>query len=212
MIIGVSSHCIGRVTKCILFATSLYLGMFLNACTSAPPTPAPTSTPAPTMSATDMAQLGITVDMNRGILTPADVSDLFPSTTYSITQPIGSPDMRGLTVTYPTQVIEHTSAFAQGFSTRIEVYRNVDTASQAFGAATKQQQTPPLDVAQVGDALQAFSGRTLNAEGYEVGSTEFVTLARKQNIVVKITIRTDRPVTTTRLAELTQLVLDRLNP
>src|SRR5512140_1044287 len=55
-----------------------------------------------------------TTDLSKFVLTPDDVKDIFPSSTYSITQENKTAQSRIFTSTFPVAEIEHTSAFSEG--------------------------------------------------------------------------------------------------
>jgi hypothetical protein len=152
------------------------------------------------------------LDLKQVVLGPNDVTDLFPATTYSIEQPISREGLRGLTVTYPTRIIEHSSAFAEGFATRIEIFSDVSKATQAFESAITQQHGNTLEeIEKVGETTRAFAGKALTPEGFETGSFEHVALFRQRNVVVTITLRTPVEVRGTRLGELAKVIQSRLS-
>ena len=152
------------------------------------------------------------LDLRQVVLGPNDVTDLFPATTYSIEQPISREGLRGLTITYPTRIIEHTSAFAEGFATRIEIFSDVSKATQAFESAITQQHGNTLgEIEKVGETTRAFAGKALTPEGFETGSFEHVALFRQRNVVVNITLRTPVEVRGTRLGELAKVIQSRLS-
>lgn len=152
------------------------------------------------------------IDFASIALAPGDMTDLFPGTSYSIQQANGSAIVRGLTVTYPTKVVEHISAFAEGFETRIQVFADATKASQFYQSSTTQQKGTRLETEKLGDASSAFTQKVTSPEGYEIGSTEYMLVFQKQNAVVMITIRTLAQVPSTRLTELANVVLRRLSP
>jgi len=161
---------------------------------------------------TETAFAMLTFDFTPIVLTPNDVADLFPVTTYSIQQQLKGPGMQGVTVIYPTRVVEHTSAFAEGFATQIKVFADEDRTVRAFDTAVAQQDFDNiLALEALGDTSRGFQGKSISPEGYELGSTEYVALIRQRNILVTITLRRNIPVPITRLSELSKLVLSRLN-
>lgn len=149
-------------------------------------------------------------DLNQAILTPEDVADVFPEATYSISQPLEAPESRGLIVTYPTRVIEHTTAFAEGFSTRIELFTEVNQAAQSYDVAVAQQPGKPLAIETVGTVSRAFAGKVITGEGRELDQSEYVVLSRQENVFITLTIRTGEEVSADRLSQWAALVLSRL--
>lgn len=167
------------------------------------------SAPAPTDSAS-LPPVRLNADLSAAALTPADVADLFPDASYSVIQPFEGDGMKGLTVTYPTEVQPHTSAFAAGFATRIEVYADTDKAAKTYEAAVAKQKSTRLDIGALASASTAFKGAAISPEGWDLGKIECLVLVRRTNAVITLTLRTDRTVTEARLGELAQTVLNRL--
>jgi len=134
--------------------------------------------------ATPEALLEASFDPAQAVLTPDDMSDLFV-TSYGITQPYGRDGMRGIQVTYPTKAIEHTSAFAEGFETRIEVYDKFADLIEAYYATIEEQAGDLFEMDSVGDESRAF--RVIS----EVPGTGvfYVVIARRANALVIITIK-----------------------
>ena len=176
--------------------------------------PSPIQSPvAPrVVNRTNKPQVSMDVDLNPVVLTPADMADLFKATTYALQQSVSNADMRGLVLTYPTQSIEHTTAFAEGFSTRIEVHKDATKAAQAYEAAGAQQPGEPVEIGELGDASHAWVGKALTPEGQELPKSEYVVLVRQQNALVILTLRTDKKVAAARLSSLAGVVLGRLSP
>ncbi|MBU4456990.1 MAG: hypothetical protein KKA65_05825 [Nanoarchaeota archaeon] len=152
------------------------------------------------------------LDLTRVVLGPEDVSDLFQGVTYSINQTIVSPESQGVIVTYPTQFLAHTTAFAYGFSTRIEIFTNIDQAVKSYDTILTQQLGEVLAMKLVGDDSRAFVRTVLTPEGFDLNSSEYAVLFRERNAVATIILRTDMKVSPTRLSQLTELVIDRLQP
>ena len=152
------------------------------------------------------------LDLNQVVLGPEDVSDLFQGATYSINQAIVSPESQGEIVTYPTQFLAHTTAFAYGFSTRIEIFTNIDQAVKSYDTILTQQSGETLAMELVGDDSRAFARTAQTPEGFDLDSTEYAVLFRERNVVAIIILRTDKTVSPTRLGQLTELVIDRLQP
>ena len=176
--------------------------------------PSPIQSPvAPrVVNRTNKPSVSMDIDLKKVVLIPADLPDLFQASSYSIQQPVSNADMRGLMVTYPTQSIEHTTAFAEGFATRIEVHKDATKAAQAYEAVGAQQPGEPVEIGDLGDASRAWVGKALTPEGQELPKSEYVVLVRQQNALVILTLRTDKKVAAARLSSLAGVVLGRLSP
>ncbi|MCX6037338.1 MAG: hypothetical protein NTW99_05535 [Chloroflexi bacterium] len=188
---------------------AVFVAMYLTACNgsdSAVPN-------LPTNSdGINLPLIRLDLDLTRVVLGPEDVSDLFQGATYSINQAIGSPESQGEIVTYPTQFLAHTTAFAYGFSTRIEIFTNIDQAVKSYDTILTQQSGETLAMELLGDDSRALARTALTPEGFDLNSTEYAVLFRERNAVATIILRTDRTVSPTRLSQLTELVIDRLQP
>ncbi|MBE3144499.1 MAG: hypothetical protein IMZ61_11335 [Planctomycetes bacterium] len=188
---------------------AVFVAMYLTACNgsdSAVPN-------LPTNSdGINLPLIRLDLDLTRVVLGPEDVSDLFQGATYSINQAIVSPESQGEIVTYPTQFLAHTTAFAYGFSTRIEIFTNIDQAVKSYDTILTQQSGETLAMELVGDDSLALARTALTPEGFDLNSTEYAVLFRERNAVATIILRTDRTVSPTRLSQLTELVIDRLQP
>ena len=167
--------------------------------------------PAPTGSAS-LPPLHLNANLSAAALTPADVADLFPDASYSVAQPFEADGVKGLTVTYPTEIQPHTSAFAVGFATRIGVYADTDKAAKTYetAVAAQKEKSTQLDIGALASASTAFRGAAISPEGWDLGKIEYLVLVRRTNAVITLTLRTDRTVTEVRLGELAQTVLNRL--
>lgn len=152
------------------------------------------------------------LDLTQVVLGPEDVSDLFQGVTYSIKQAITSPESQGEIVTYPTQILPHTTAFAYGFSTRIEIFTNIDQAVKSYDTILTQQSGETLAMNLLGDDSRAFVRSAVTPEGFDLNSTEYAVLFRERNAVATIILRTDIKVSPTRLGQLAELVINRLQP
>ena len=64
----------------------------------------------------------------------------------------------------------------------------------------------------LGDDSRAFVRTAITPEGADLNSTEYAVLFRERNVVATIILRTEEKVSPTRLSQLTQLVIDRLQP
>ena len=151
-------------------------------------------------------------DLTPVVIGPADVSDLFEEVTYSITQVIMTSHSRGATVTYPTEVLPHTTAFAFGFQTRIEIFSDVDLAETSYNTLLTEQTGVNLVMNSLGDDSKAYKRDALSPEGFNLESTEYGILFRDRNAVVRIILRTDKKAASTRLGQLAGLVIKRLQP
>jgi hypothetical protein len=154
----------------------------------------------------------LNLDLAGVVLGPEDLADLYQGATYSITQGITSPDSRGVVVTYPTQALPHTTAFAEGFMTRIEIFKKIDQAVKSYDSLLAQQSGEIIPVDILSDSSQAFSRTALTPEGFDLESVEYTVLFRERNAVGTVVLRTTKKVTSARLNQLTQLVIDRLGP
>jgi len=161
---------------------------------------------------TNFPLIGLDLDLARVVLSPEDVSDLFQGATYSINQVIMSPESQGVIVTYPTQVLAHTTAFANGFSTRIEIFTNMDQAVKSYDTILAQQLGETLKIDVPEDDSRAFVRTAKTPEGFDLNSSEYAVLFRERNVVVTIILRMDRTVLPSRLGQLAELVISRLQP
>lgn len=180
-----------------------------SASVSVAPAPTPTATPVP-LNMDEAAPVRANLNWAEIALTPADVPDLFPATAYSVQQDIVGYDVRGSTVMFPIRAIAHTSAFAEGFSTRIQVYHDVPRAVNSYESTVKAQKGTALDMERVGDESAAFTGGVVSPEGFDLDSKETVAYVRKQNAVVTITLRMMAPAPVARMTDLAKLVSGRL--
>ena len=161
---------------------------------------------------TNLPLIRLDLDLTPVVLGPEDVSDLFQGATYSINQAISSPESQGVIVTYPTQILPHTTAFADGFSTRIEIFTNIDQAVKSYDIILTQQSGETLAINLLGDDSHAFARPALTPEGFDLNSTEYAVLFRVRNAVATIILRTDMKVSPTQLGQLAELVINRLQP
>ena len=154
--------------------------------------------------------VNLNIDLAKVVLGPKDVPGLFDGVTYSITQGISSAQSNGEVVTYPTDILPHTTAFASGFSTRVEIFKTLDQAINSYAASLTQQSGKTLKINSLGNESSAFSGPAVTPEGFDLNSTEYAVLFRDRNAVVAIIVRTDKNVSPAELTQLAQLVVDRL--
>jgi hypothetical protein len=186
------------IGNCI-FAVLLVVA-YLTACTSQPG------------KVTNTKPFKMDTDLAKVVIGPADVTDFFQGVTYSISQAIVSPQSRGVIVTYPTEFLAHTTAFAFGFQSRIEIFQNINQAVKSYGSFLAQQSGKPVAMNTLGDTSRAFSRPSQTPEGYTLDSTEYAVLFRERNAVVSIILRTDKNVSAARLGQLAELVISRLQP
>jgi hypothetical protein len=172
----------------------------------------PVAQPVVVVNRTNKPPVKMDVDLKAVVLTPADVKDLFPEASYSIQQPVSNADMRGLVATYPTQYLEHTTAFSEGFSTRVEVYKDATKAAQAYESIAAQQRGGPLTLSELGDDSRAWKENATSPDGQDLGKLEYIALVRQNNAVVILTFRTNDQAIATRLGNLVGVVLGRLSP
>ena len=204
----------------LTWALAAMLG--LAGCISVPAQPElsplqmPQNTAAPSEivipSPTPDPSLKLLTDM---VLASEDMNDLFQAS-FSITQPVQRPGMRGVQVTYPTKIIEHTSGFAAGFATSIEVYDTVDAAANAFKTAAANQRGQSVSTAPLGDESQVSLVVT-NKQRQEVMSDAadadifaYDVLARKERGLVLVTIKASQAVAPERLEKAANAVLSKL--
>src|SRR5664279_3967524 len=90
----------------MIFLSVIFLILLVSACTGAP-----TATPPSESGNYNFASLGL----KTLILKPEDMKDLFSTASMSISQGTDGKNVRNLKVTYPTNSIEHTIAFSEGF-------------------------------------------------------------------------------------------------
>jgi hypothetical protein len=150
-------------------------------------------------------------NLNLVVLSPEDVSDLYQGATYSISQSIVTPESKGVNVTYPTQFLPHTTAFADGFSTQIEIFYSIDQAVNSYDTIISQQSGKTLVIKPLGDDSHIFWRTVVTPEGFNLESSEYAILFREQNAVAIIILRTDKQISSTRLGQLATLVIDRLH-
>jgi hypothetical protein len=185
----------------LLLISSLFI-LLLTACGGKTATP----------EAGEQPPLDLNYDLAKLALVPADTSDLFPESSFSIKQPFQDAQKRGLEITYPTSSIQHTIAFAEGYSTRLEIYPDNASAASAYQAASSQQTGTPIDIGQIGNGSQAYQGKVTTPEGAELDIKQYLVLLRQRNVLAYLTIRTKNDISGSRLARLAQSISDRINP
>ncbi len=128
-------------------------------------------------------------DLSGLSLTPGDISDLFENTSYSIQQAFGDDIHQGLSITYPTLVLEHTTAFAEGFSTQISIFSKISDAKEKFNETIENQRSQPVEQIQPDGNIVFFIQQTITSEGFEVDSFEHLILIQQENVFIVATIR-----------------------
>jgi hypothetical protein len=202
-------NCNTKRFKVVWILAVIFAAMYLTACREG------TSTVSNYPNRNDKINLtliNMDLDFSQVVLNPEDVSDLFQGATYSINQTIVTPESQGVIVTYPTQFVPHTTAFAKGFSTRIEIFTNIDQAVKFYDTILTQQSGETLTMKLLGDDSRAFARTALTPEGFDLNNTEYAVLFRERNVVATIILRTDRQISSTRLGQLATLMIDRLRP
>lgn len=150
--------------------------------------------------------LGLKSDLSLIALRAEDMEDLF-DVTYNIMQPYNKPGMYGLDVIYPSLVIEHTSAFAKGYRTEIEVYEDFQKAVDAYDTFVAEQRGEVLDIKPIGDLSKTFSEISTDGGMY---MHVYKTVALKSNVLVIITIKIEQALSNDVLQQKTGLVLNRI--
>jgi hypothetical protein len=153
--------------------------------------------------------LRMDIDLTKIVLTPKDLAGLFPPT-YSISQKKDDAEVKGILVTYQTESIPHTLAFAKGFSTRIEIYKTVSAAVDSFGKAASNGAENTILPGKIGEESLATLGEISTPEGFVVPGEKYSLIFRHRNAIVSITIKIKQTLPPQRLEALGTLVLDRL--
>jgi hypothetical protein len=149
------------------------------------------------------------IDLTKIVLTPKDLAGLFPPT-YSISQKKEDAEFKGILVTYQTESIPHTLAFAKGFSTQIEIYKTARAATVSFGKAASNQAETTILMGKIGEESLASRGEISTPEGFVVPGEKYSLLFRHRNAIVSITIKIKQTLPPQRLEALGTLILDRL--
>jgi hypothetical protein len=149
------------------------------------------------------------VDLSKVGLNTKDLAGLFPPT-YALKQKIDTAEAKGLIVTYQTESIAHTLAFAKGFATRIEIYENEETARVFFLKRTSAETGAPLDLSPIGDESRASRSNIGTPEGFEVPGNQYSLVFRHRNALVAIVVKINQVLPPHRLEALGTLVLNRL--
>jgi hypothetical protein len=149
------------------------------------------------------------VDLSKVVLNTKDLAGLFPPT-YALRQKIDTAEAKGLIVTYQTESIAHTLAFAKGFATRIEIYENEETARAFFLKRTSAETGAPLALNPIGDESRASRSNIGTPEGFEVPGNQYSLVFRHRNALVAILVRINQVLPPHRVEALGTLVLNRL--
>jgi hypothetical protein len=157
---------------------------------------------------TPQALLDAGFDPAQAALSPEDMSDLF-NASYGIIQPYERDGMRGIQVTYPTAAIDHTSAFAEGFSTQIEVYDRFVDAVRAFHTAVADQTGEPFQTVTQGDESYAFEAPS---EIYGQGKPVYVVIIRHANALAILAVKPSGPLQAEALERAASIIVSRLTP
>jgi len=171
--------------------------------------PVDTPVPIPADVPTPESLLGAGFDPAQAVLAAEDMGDLFGGTTYSISQPYERDGVRGIQVTHPTLFIEHTTAFAEGFATQIEVFDDFDDLVTMYYTTVANQEGEPFKMASQGDELSAFKAPS-DTPG--VDSYSYVVIMRKANALAIITVKTPERVQVSVLERAAEAVAGRLSP
>jgi hypothetical protein len=187
----------------------LTAGIFLSACVSSPAV----------QKSADGSQVNFplfsnSIDLKKAVLTPTDVKDIFDNASTSLLRNDKNNNYTGIQVIYPTEQIEHTDAFAKGFSTEIRVYKQEQDAVNAlntFVSAQKGTNGKEIKVKELANKTIAYQGPILTTDGSTLPGNEYHLLIQARNIFIHITLRTDRDVSAQNLEALGQTVLSRLD-
>lgn len=150
------------------------------------------------------------IDLSGLFLTPGDMTDFFENTSYSIQQAFEDDVHQGLSITYPTRVLDHTSAFVEGFSTQIKIFTKISYAEDKFNETIKNQRSQPIEQIEPVGNIVFFIQQTISAEGFEVDSFEHLIIIQQENAYIMATIRSSVEINSDRLRELAILLSNRL--
>jgi hypothetical protein len=176
--------------------------ILMTACSAVPPDPiSPTkaSESGPPYHPSENPQALIPLT-----LSPDDVLGLFSSTTYGVQQYYDQPDYYGLSVTYPTRTIPHTTAFAEGFSTEIRVYDTKEEAEEAFHQLTREYPGEKIELDSDIANLAAFTDNPQTPEGFEINAIEYTIYILDGDLIAILTVRSSSAVSNQQLTRLAQ--------
>jgi len=143
-------------------------------------------------------------------LKPNEIEDIFPNTTYAIEQPVSNGSMVGLRITYPTRVIEHTSAFVEGFSTAVYLYNDKKSASEAFDTISQNHNSEPISLLKISSQAGYFSQQSIAPGGELTGSSEYIILIVESNALLEIVIRSDEDINADQIENVASQALAKL--
>ena len=171
-------------------------------------------TRAPLKQNSKMPSYDTSLDFSKAALSAEDVKDLFPTASFSLVRKLQNDKRVGSLVLFPTEQREHTSDFAKGFSTQIEVYRDQKDATASFNAFLTDQnrlKSQSMQVNNIAEKTIAYKGKILTADGSELDGNEYDLMVKNQNVLLLITLRTDEDISVQTLQSLGQTVLTRLS-
>ncbi len=150
--------------------------------------------------------LPMDIDLDSIALRPEDMTPVF-DVTFNITQPYEKPGRRGVDIIYPARVIAHTTGFAEGYKTKVEVYENFQAASEAFYKVISGLSDNLLSEEHVEETVSTiFAGRA--TEDVSVFTYELVII--KSNVLVVVQIKTDKKISLDILREKSDLIRNRI--
>ena len=164
----------------MIFLSAIFLILLVSACTGSP-----TATPPSESGNYNFASL----DLKTLILKPDDMKDLFSTASMSISQGTDGKNVRNLKVTYPTNSIEHTIAFSEGFETNVEVYSTAARAQAKLKSLAAEQAKTYKKVSGFDGNRQVFLGDLISPENFDTGNQEYVILVLNQNVLYTIRVR-----------------------
>jgi hypothetical protein len=141
--------------------------------------------------------------------------DLFEAS-YSIEQGYDRAGMRGMQVMYPTEAILHTTDFAQGFSSQVELYDTVAAAHEAFLAASAMGSGTVMAIETDADAeyveVWALNSKNepVSLDSPDAKRFTHQVVARKANALILLTVKTPKALEAGRLEQAVAVVLGRL--
>ncbi len=146
-------------------------------------------------------------------LGPEDVKDVFLESSFSIIQNLKDSRRYGIYALYPLEQLEHTSAFSKGYSTQIEIFRDITTASTSMDDFISEQMKKnlvSLQVENIGNKTVAYKGSIVTSSGEILDGNEYSIMILKKNLLVLIIFRTNGDISPTKLSEFGTLVLSRI--
>jgi hypothetical protein len=147
------------------------------------------------------------IDLEALVLRPGDMQPFFDHVTYAITQPYESESMWGLLVTYPTEILQHTTAFAEGFSTQVEMYKEYSQAVDMYYLKMKALEGERINLDDIADKGVAF---VLSPTLSELNKHEYTIIMRKGNVLITIEIRRAHPITEKDIKSISGQTIDKI--